>query len=307
MTSRKVEEIVVTHFSNGMPLSLTLHTITGKKPGPVLGISAAVHGDEIIGAEILRRFFGRLNEEKLSGTILLLPVANPLAFENLVRSSPLDMNNLNRVFPGMKDGWVTEQIAQTIVARFLDKLDYYIDLHSGGAQPIVDYVYIQNDEDMSRAFNSPILYRPAHPYEGTTATYTVAKNIPSLTVEIGGGPNFELYIERGVTGIFNVMRHLKMLPEDVLPRPKQTVVTEIGTIRPTQGGLFVPALSFDKVGAVLEGEKELGRVYNPATFAELEILKAPYQRNLVILIRYEIPDNPQGESRFSVVATAQCL
>lgn len=300
MTSRRLEEIEVTHFSNGLPLVLTMHTITGAKPGPVLGISAAVHGDEIIGAEILRRFFGRLNEEELSGTILLLPVANPLAFENLVRNSPLDMNNLNRVFPGMKDGWVTEQIAYTIVNKFLDKLDYYIDLHSGGAQPIVDYVYIQNDEAMSRAFNSPVLYRPAHPYEGTTATYTVAKRIPSVTVEIGGGPNYEPYVERGVAGIFNVLRYLKMLPGDVVPRPKQTVVTEIGTIRPTQGGLFVPALSFDKVGAILEGETELGRIYNPATFEELEVLRTPYRRNLVILMRGQVEKISSGDYGFMI-------
>lgn len=283
--ARTYREIPVTHLSNGMKVTLPLHTIYGKKAGPVLGLSAVIHGDEIIGAEILRRVYERLNEEELSGTVMIMPVANPLAFESLTRNTPLDMNNLNRVFPGDPQGWITEQMAHVISTQFLDKLDAYIDLHAGGAVPIVDYVYIQNDEALSRAFNFPVLYRPSHPYEGTTATYTTAKGIPSVTVEVGGGPNFERDVERGVSGIFNCMRHLKMLPGDVESAPKQVVMTEIRIIRPTQGGIMVPAFDFSAVGSVIEGEQVLARTYNPQTFEELEVIHTPFKRNLVILMR----------------------
>lgn len=283
--ARTYTEIPVTHLSNGMKVTLPLHTIYGKKAGPVLGLSAVIHGDEIIGAEILRRVYERLNEEELSGTVMIMPVANPLAFESLTRNTPLDMNNLNRVFPGDPQGWITEQMAHVIATQFLDKLDAYIDLHAGGAVPIVDYVYIQNDEALSRAFNFPVLYRPSHPYEGTTATYTTAKGIPSVTVEVGGGPNFERDVERGVSGIFNCMRHLKMLPGDVEPAPKQVVMTEIRIIRPTQGGIMVPAFDFSAVGSAIEGEQVLARTYNPQTFEELEVIRTPFKRNLVILMR----------------------
>lgn len=283
--ARAYTEIPVTHLSNGMKVTLPLHTIYGKKAGPVLGLSAVIHGDEIIGAEILRRVYERLNEEELSGTVMIMPVANPLAFESLTRNTPLDMNNLNRVFPGDPQGWITEQMAHVIATQFLDKLDAYIDLHAGGAVPIVDYVYIQNDEALSRAFNFPVLYRPSHPYEGTTATYTTAKGIPSVTVEVGGGPNFERDVERGVSGIFNCMRHLKMLQGDVEPAPKQVVMTEIRIIRPTQGGIMVPAFDFSAVGSVIEGEQVLARTYNPQTFEELEVIRTPFKRNLVILMR----------------------
>jgi len=160
-----------------------------------------------------------------------------------------------------------------------------VDLHSGGAIPIVDYVYIQNDEALSRAFNSPVLYRPAHPYEGTTATVTVEHGIPSVTVEIGGGPNYEQHIESGVEGLLNIMTHLEMIPGEVAPAPKQTVVTEIASIRPKEGGLLVPGFDFDSVGKVLEGEQTLATIYNPQTFEELEVIKTPFERNLVILTR----------------------
>lgn len=284
-TTREYKEVVVTHLSNGTPLSLPIHTIRGVKEGPVLGISAVIHGDEIIGAEIIRRVYNRLDESELSGTVKLLPVANPLAFESLTRNTPLDMNNLNRVFPGDHNGWVTDQLANSIVKNFLDEIGVYIDLHAGGAVPVVDYVYIQNDEELSRAFNFPVLYRPAHPYEGTTATYTTAKGIPSVTVEIGGGPNFEEHIERGVEGIFNCMRHLKMIPGTVIPAPEQKVMSEIATLRPTQGGIMVPEFDFSSVGTVIEGNQVLARTYNPRTFEELEMIRAPFERNLVILTR----------------------
>jgi uncharacterized protein len=283
--TRELKEVLVTHLSNGSPLTLPIHTIRGEKPGPVLGLSALVHGDEIIGAEILRRVYSRLDESELAGVVKMLPVSNPLAFESTTRNTPLDMNNLNRLFPGSESGWVTEQIAHTMVKNFLDDIEVYIDLHSGGATPIVDYVYIQNDEELSRAFNFPVLYRPAHPYEGTTATYTTQKGIPSVTVEVGGGPNYEKDIERGVEGIFNCMRKLNMLPGEVVPPPEQKVMTEIQIIRPRHGGLMVPEFDFSAVGTVIEGKQVLARTYNPRTFEELEVIHAPFERNVVILTR----------------------
>ncbi|MEH7346511.1 M14 family metallopeptidase [Bacillus sp. JJ1532] len=284
-STREYKEVIVTHLSNGNPLSLPIHTIHGVKEGPVLGISALVHGDEIIGAEIIRRVYNRLDESNLSGVVKLLPVANPLAFESMTRNTPLDMNNMNRLFPGNKNGWVTEQLAHSMVENFLDHIDVFIDLHAGGAIPIVDYVYIQNDEDLSRAFNFPILYRPSNPYEGTTATYAIGKGIPSITVEVGGGPNYDRDIERGVAGIFNVMKKLKMIPGEMTPAPEQKVMTEIATIRPIQGGIMVPEFDFSSVGTVIEGNQVLARTFNPRTFEELEVIRTPFQKNLVILTR----------------------
>lgn len=300
MELRKFEEVLVTHLSNGSKVTLPIHTIVGKQSGPVLGLSAVIHGDEIIGAEILRRVYQRINENELIGSVKILPVANSLAFETLTRNTPTDMTNLNRVFPGDPMGWLTEQLAHAIVTHFLDTIDVYIDLHAGGGVPVVDYVYIQNDEALSRAFNFPVLYRPAHPYEGTTVTYTASKGIPSVTVEVGGGPNYDKEVERGVEGIFNCMRHLKMIPGEVTPPPKQVVVTDIEIIRPTQGGMLVPAYDFSAVGSVIEGEQVLARTYNPQTFEELEVIRTPFKRNLVILMRGLLNKVSPGDYGFMI-------
>ncbi|WP_342506089.1 succinylglutamate desuccinylase/aspartoacylase family protein [Sporosarcina sp. FSL K6-2383] len=282
---RTYEEIFVTHLSNGEKVTLPIHTIVGEKPGPVLGISAVIHGDEIIGAEIIRRIYNQIDESELSGTIMLLPVANSLAFESLTRNTPLDMNNLNRLFPGKEDGWSSEILAHSITKNFLDKVDHYIDLHAGGAVPIVDYVYIQNDEALSRAFNFPLLYRPTDIYEGTTATYTVAKGVPSVTVEIGGGPNYNEHVERGVQGIVNCLKHLQMIPGTAEKREDQVVLSEITIIRPKNGGMLVPEFDFEAVGQEIKGQQVLCNIYNPKTFDLIETIKTPYERNIVVLMR----------------------
>lgn len=304
-TERKYEEILVTHLSNGEKVTLPLHTIVGAKPGPVLGISAGIHGDEIIGTEIIRRIYDLIDESVLSGTILLLPIANPLAFEGLSRNTPLDMNNLNRLFPGKEGGWVTEALAHSITAIFLDKIDHFIDLHAGGAVPIVDYVYIQNDEALSRAFNFPLLYRPAsggatNVYEGTTGTYTVDKGIPTVTVEVGGGPNFEKDIVRGVEGIVNSLKHLKMIPGTPVKNENQVVLTEIGLIRPKHGGLLVPEFDFSFVGKEIKGKQVLCKIYNPKTFELLETIETPFERNVVVQMRGLLGTINPGDYSFMI-------
>jgi hypothetical protein len=150
-----------------MELRLPLHEITGAQPGPTLGITAGIHGDEYLPLETVRQFVTALNPAQLSGTILAIPVVNPLAIEAQTRNTPIDMNNLNRVFPGDPHGWLTEQLAAVVSEQFLPRLQYLVDLHAGGAQPTVDYVYIQNDEAMSLArLATEACYWPLFEVEG---------------------------------------------------------------------------------------------------------------------------------------------
>jgi predicted deacylase len=285
MTHVSYSEIDVTYLANGSKLVLPVHELQGAEEGPVVGISAAVHGDEIIGTEIIRQVIERLKDERIKGTIKFLPVVNPLAFEDLSRNTTIDRTNLNRVFPGNKDGTLTEILAYKMTTEFLDTLDVYVDLHAGGAVPIVDYIYIMNDEEMSRSFGSPVLYRPKQTYTGTTASYTVEKGVPSVVVEIGGGPNYTEYIERGVNGVLNILKQKEVISGTPTPRPKQTVVSHIANIKPHHGGLCVPAFEFDKVNQVIEGKQTLAKIYNPLTLEVVEEIVTPFEQNLVILMR----------------------
>lgn len=294
------EELEVAHLSNGEKVHIPIHKLIGNEEGPIIGVSAAVHGDEVIGTEIIRRVSEELESKHIKGEIWLMPIVNHLAFESLTRNTPLDMNNLNRVFPGDPKGWITEKLAYVFKEKVLKNLDGYIDIHSGGAVPIVDYVYIHNDEDLSKAFLSPYLYRPATMSEGTTATITGELGIPSVTIEIGGGPNFEKDIVRGVEGVINQLAYLKAIEGEVKKKSGQVILTDLIGIKPTQGGLLVPGFTFDSVNEIIEGEQVLAKIYNPKTFELLETIKTPFKKNVIILMRGFLGKVSPGDYGFMI-------
>jgi predicted deacylase len=282
-----IERIPVTTLVNGGELALTIHTFQGDQ-GPVVGVSAAIHGDEPIGVEVVRRLAAHLNrpETDLKGTVQLLPVANPLAYETNTRHTVTDQLNLNRLFPGDPDGWLTEQLAAKITASFLTGLDAYVDLHAGGAFPVVDYVYLSNASELSRAFGTRLLFQPEAPYAGTSASEAEAMGIQTVTVELGGGPYVdEGYARRGLDGVLNVLRTLGVLSGPASPAPEQVLMHEMAILRPHLGGLLVPEVHVADLASEVSGGTVLGRIYSPYTFEELETIVAPFERSLLVLLR----------------------
>lgn len=273
-------------LASGAELNVHIHELRGVEGGgPTVGICAAIHGDEPTGTEIVLALARRLSSREFRGRLLLLPVANPLAFAANRRHTPLDDQNLNRVFPGDRDGWLSEKLARVITEEFLSRVDVLLDLHSGGDRPTVDYVYIRNAEPLSRSFGSPVLYRAAPGrvgtvFAGTSITVTEERGIPSVTVELGGGRIDQTpYVDRGVRGIENVLGTLGVLAKPSPSPPPQTVVRAIHTIRPHAGG-FVESEA--PLGQPIEAGAVLGRIVSPYTFEELEVMRSP-ARGIVIL------------------------
>jgi predicted deacylase len=282
------ETVPIATMANGSELALHLHTFEGTGPGPTLGLRAGVHGDEAVGVEILWRFAERLRSRSFRGRILMLPVANPLALQNRSRHTPDDT-----------DRRLTGQINEAIDAHFIQRVDAVVDFHAGGYYPTVDYVYITNAEDLSRAFGSPLLYRPTLDREGTGGWDNPRRGVmpqhpvPWVTAELGGGDVDQApYVARGVAGIQNVMHALGMCDAATAPgspagipgsgpRPRQTVVHEIRTLRPRNGGLLVTEAP--GLGQPVGGGAVLGRVLNPYTFEELEVFRCPLDRGVMIL------------------------
>lgn len=282
MPTHTYRPIRVAALASGTSLLLPLHEVVGDRTGPTLGISAGIHGEEAVGVEIVYRFLTSYDLSQLAGRLLVLPVANPFSYAAITRGTPIDMVNLNRVFPGNPDGQLTEQLASKMVDGFLTQVDYYVDLHAGGAYPTVDYVYIINAEALSRAFGSRLLYRPELALSGTSISVTRERNIPSVVVELGGGDVDQTsYVSRGIQGLANVLRTLHMLPDDPVPPPPQIVLREIATLRPHQGGLLLPEVT-TMGGEVREGQV-LGRVVSPYSFEELEVVRCPFSRGVVVL------------------------
>ncbi|MHA1548275.1 MAG: succinylglutamate desuccinylase/aspartoacylase family protein [Alphaproteobacteria bacterium] len=276
-------------MADGTDAVLHINEIIGAAgDGPTVGISASIHGNENASSQIIRALWPILLEAPIKGRIKLLPVANPWALAVNRRFTPIDEINLNRQFPGDPKGTFSDQLALAISREFLEKIDIYFDLHAGTDRPTVDYIYILNAENLSRAFGSPVLYRPKEGVGGTTFSGTSkavtadARNCPTVVVELGGGIIDQApYVRRGVDGVINMLKAAGVYEGDPPPPPPQIVVRGIEMVRPTQGGWLeteAPAL-----GQEIAGGDVLGRVVSPYTFAELEVIVSPLEKGIMIL------------------------
>jgi predicted deacylase len=277
-----------TTHADGSDAVLTIHEVRGSGDGPTIGISGAIHGNEPTGTEIILELYRRLQTLPIKGRLLLLPVANPRAYAQNRRFTPLDELNLNREFPGDRSGNYTQQLAAAITTEFLEIIDVHLDFHSGTDRPTVDYVYIWTDEALSRSFGSPVLYRPQQNREGTTFGGTTKvvtvdrRKIPVVVVELGGGiVDQRPYVERGIAGLLNMLRQLRVIDGEPTPPPKQTVVRAIKTVRPTMAGLLETLAP--PLGETIRRGDLLGRVVSPYTFEVLEEIATPYERGIMIL------------------------
>lgn len=271
---------------DGSQSGLHIHDLTGDLgDGPTLGICGVIHGDEVTGAHILLDFCRALKTVPFRGRLRLLPVANPHGFAATERFTPIDRINLNRVFPGTVTGTYSDQLAELITRVFFSSIDVLVDLHSGTDRPTVDYSYIFNDEGLARATEAKILYRPANQgraFVGTSAVSILDKNVPVTVIELGGGVIDQApYSRRGVSALFNVMRHLGMIDGEVTQRADQIVIKDIKLVRPTQGGFI--ETEAPPLGERIAGGDVLGRIVSPYTFKELEVMKNPVADGIMIL------------------------
>ncbi len=288
MEEHRIHRPKFTTMADGTDAVLTIHELRGARDGPTVGVSGSIHGNENAGSQIVRALWPHLRDARIAGRILLLPVANPRAFAVNRRYTPVDELNLNRLFPGSTSGWYSEHLAAAVTREFLEKIDVHIDLHAGTDRPTVDYVYILNDEPLSRSFGSRVLYRPTSglggtTYSGTTKSVTVdRRGISSVVVELGGGiVSQEPYVERGVVGVMNMLRQAGSVEGEAEPPPAQTVVNRIEILRPTQGGWL--ETEAPPLGEEIGDGAVLGRVVSPYSFEELEVVRSPLRRGIMIL------------------------
>jgi uncharacterized protein len=259
---------------------------------------AGIHGDEPLGVETVRRFVDELDADTFRGELALLPVANPYALQSLTRNTPLDMNNLNRVFPGSADGMLTEQLAHAICEHWLPRFDYLIDMHSGGNLATVDYVYLHDEGTLSRAFGCELLFRgPSFP--GSFGDYARDQGVATVVSELGGGQQRNAhYVEKGLRGIRNVMKQLGMLEgEPELPE-RQVVVDEMTVARPHHGGLMLSELDAHHLGEEVAQGTVVARIVSPYTFEELEVLTAPFDPTILVLVRERVTKVDPGDYGF---------
>ncbi len=288
MTKLETRWIDIATMATGLDLKVAVHELRGAADGPTVGITAGIHGDELIPVEVVRRVLDAIDPKDVKGRILAVPLMNPTAFETFTRHTPQDMHNLNRVFPGTADTWLSELLAARLTENLVPELDVLLDLHAGGAVPTVDYVYALNDLALSRSFLFPTMYKGSqvgYPGSfGTELTERIGK--PVVVAEIGGGGQFDdSYLERGTQGVLNALRHIGVLAGAVIKPPRQTLLAKIAIVRPRHGGILDPVVRADQLGQSVPKGTLLGVTRNPQTFEVLEEFRAPFDQTHLVLVR----------------------
>src|SRR5689334_14503795 len=199
-------------------LMLPVILIRGATQGKTLVATAGVHGDEYEGVRAILDTVAELVPDQMSGDFLAVPVANPPAFWNGTRTSPLDGGNLARVFPGDRDGSPTARIAWHLTRSILPHADFYLDLHSGGVKCLMPTMagYDAADarsREAAYVFGAEVVW--AHPDipPGRTISAARSMGIPCLYTEARGAGRIDAGdLKTFRRGIRNLMRHLGILP-----------------------------------------------------------------------------------------------
>ena len=284
--------IDVTSMLNGAMLALPLHVVTGREPGPTLGIVTNTHGDEFLPSTAIRTLLDTLDAATLKGRLALISVANPLAMANFGRQTPEQhgRTDLHEVYPGNARGNTTQMIAATITEHVIRHADALIDFHSGGSggrlQARVDYNSQANGEvkqrslTLARAFGQPFVHE--NEFAGAASHYANSIGIPAFNPEMGGsylGPeNTALYQRQAIDGLNNVMAALGMLPEAAANPPRQIHFDTKARreIRPKQSGYLESFFErADQLGQRIEAGTRLGQVVDLHTLRVIETLTAP--------------------------------
>jgi predicted deacylase len=204
-----VVDLPVSGMPNRTEMTLPVKVFHCKKPGPVFFVSAAVHGDEIIGTEIVRRLANRPALKGLSGTLLLVPVVNGYGFLNRARYLP-DRRDLNRCFPGSEHGSMAARLADVFLKEIVARSDYGLDIHSAAIhRSNLPQIRISAGDPVTRelaeAFGAPAILESSL-REGSLRQAAADLGVPVLLFEGGEGLRFdETAIRACLAGILRLL------------------------------------------------------------------------------------------------------
>ncbi len=208
-------ELPVAKLYTDTDVSMPVQVIRGKKDGPTVFVSAAVHGDEINGVEIIRRLIQHANVNINHGSLILVPIVNVYGVLNQSRYMP-DRRDLNRSFPGSTKGSLAGRVADIFLREIVSQCDYGIDLHTGAIHrsnlpQIRANLKDQETCSLAEAFGVPVLMN-ADLRDGSLRQAAVESGTRILLYEAGEALRFdELSIRAGVNGIVNVLSKLGLM------------------------------------------------------------------------------------------------
>jgi hypothetical protein len=296
--SRRTIDLPVSVLSDHTPVSMSVHVVHGRLDGPTVFVSGGVHGDEVIGVEIIRRLLNVPSIANMRGTLIAIPIVNAFGFINHSRYLP-DRRDLNRMFPGSSTGPLASRLAHIFINEIVARSDLGIDLHSAAVHR-TNYPQIRispgnpDAEELAKVFGAPIIMR-SELREGSLrqAAKTIGRDV--LLFEAGEGLRFdELSVRAGVAGILRIMRHMKMVPAKGIAKPKASpqICSSSKWLRAPMGGLL---RIFKADGEFVRRDDLLATVSDPFGEEEQDVV-APFGG--VIVGRAVMPVVNEGDAIF---------
>ena len=302
--SREIVNIRLPALHSDATVIMPVHVIHGLKEGPTLFISAAVHGDEINGVEIIRRVLDFSAINGLKGTLLAIPAVNVFGFDSHSRYLP-DRRDLNRSFPGREQGTLAGRLANTFMTEIVDRSDIGIDLHSAAIHRdnLPQIRADLNDKQLStvaKTFTTPVLLHSAPP-EGSLRYAAARENVPVMVYEAGEALRFdETSIDVGVKGILGVLKELGMLHKSRSKKIESPVLLSSSSwVRATRSGILRAQV---KLGDKVSKGDSLGLIGDLTGQVE-EVVTA--SSDGVIIGRTNIPLIYEGDALFHIGRTKQ--
>ena len=205
-----------TELFEGVPVTTPVLVVNGALPGPTLCLTAAIHGDELNGVEIIRRVMHKLVPGKLSGAIIGIPIVNVQGFRRGSRYLP-DRRDLNRYFPGNPTGSAAARIAHSLFTNVIVHCDALVDLHTGSFER-ANLPQIRADlrnpdvVTLTQGFGAMVILHSS-PKVGTLRFAATEAGIPTVTLEAGGPSRPHLNeVNHGLQRLATLPRTLATLP-----------------------------------------------------------------------------------------------
>jgi predicted deacylase len=277
--------------------TIPISVVHGATPGPVLALTAGVHGQEYTPVLALQRLLKTLDPKTLTGTVIMVHVSNmPSYLARTIYYSPADGKNLNRVFPGKADGTLSERIAHVLTRDVIDRATHVVDLHCGdGNESLRPYTYwittgapavADAGKQMALAFGlDHIVIDRERPLDAGASVYlsntAVTRGKPALTIESGGLARTDeesiARIERGVAGL---LRHLGMRADGPPPVAQPVWIERSEVLRSGVTGIFYPAV---ERGHTVAAGTLIGRVTD-FHGRVIEEIRAPFAGEILYVI-----------------------
>lgn len=298
--TRATVDIRVARLYTHSEISLPVHVVHGRRSGPRLFVSAAIHGDEICGVEIIRRLLARKALARLRGTLIAIPIVNVYGFLNHSRYLP-DRRDLNRSFPGSETGSLTSRLARIFVREVVEKCSHGIDLHTGSNHRVnlpQIRACLDNEETrrLALAFGAPVIL-DAELRDGSLRQAASERGMPMLLYEAGEALRYDENVIRvGLRGVSAVMRAIGMLPPTKRTSAEnRPVIAESSTwVRASISGVLHGAVP---AGTSVDKGQNLGTISDPFGQEEAGV---PSPVRGVVIGRLKLPLVYQGDALFHI-------